>query len=76
MDTPSIILKGEFLWVPSASDCEKRLEMQNDETPKKEEPRKPWWPPAVPEKVNHRHRAGGGRRTRAGACSPASAGHH
>ena len=39
--TPSIILKGEFLGVPSASNCEERLEMQKDEAPKTDRDRSP-----------------------------------
>ena len=36
---PNIILQGEFLEVPSASNCEERLEMQNDDTPKTDQDR-------------------------------------
>lgn len=42
MHTPSIILKGEFLGVPSASNCEERLEMQKDEAPKTDRDRGAW----------------------------------
>lgn len=39
---------------------------------KREEPRRPWWPPAMPEEPSHTHRAvGGWELTRGPALPPA-----